>query len=226
MIKLIEETHKYINTETGEEYTSVSAVLSQFKKPFDTKYWAAKKAKDYGTTAEEVMDKWDKINDFSCHRGKNYHKIMEDFIIEYKETPGNSNLYSSFTHNLNLLGDANVIYAEKIVYNHEFKVAGMADVIVDHGSEFSIMDLKTNKQFRYLSKYNEYLLKPVDHLQSCEFNNYALQLSLYAFMYSQMTGKKLRALAINYLNTETERWRNIPIQYLRYEAYLLLKSKK
>jgi len=208
MIKLIEETHKYINTETGEEYTSVSAVLSQFKKPFDTKYWAAKKAKDYGTTAEEVMDKWDEIKDFSCHRGKNYHKIMEDFIIEYKETPGNSNLYSSFTHNLNLLGDANVIYAEKIVYNHEFKVAGMADVIVDHGSEFSIMDFKTNKQFRYLSKYNEYLL------------------SLYAFMYSQMTGKKLRALAINYLNTETERWRNIPIQYLRYEAYLLLKSKK
>ena len=205
MIKLIEETHKYINTETGEEYTSVSAVLSQFKKPFDTKYWAAKKAKDYGTTAEEVMDKWDEIKDFSCHRGKNYHKIMEDFIIEYKETPGNSNLYSSFTHNLNLLGDANVIY---------------------HGSEFSIMDFKTNKQFRYLSKYNEYLLKPVDHLQSCEFNNYALQLSLYAFMYSQMTGKKLRALAINYLNTETERWRNIPIQYLRYEAYLLLKSKK
>lgn len=225
MITLIEETHKYINTETNEEYTSVSKVLSQFKKPFDKKYWAEKKAKDYGTSADEVMQLWDDLKDYSCARGKNYHKIMEDFIISGKRTEDNDSLYDSFSQNIQPIGEAKNIHAERILYSHEHKIAGTADVIIDHPfNQFSIVDFKTNKRFRYHSQYGEYLLAPVDHLQACEFNNYTLQLSLYAYMYSQLTGYKLRSMSINFLDQETQRWLNIPIHYMKYEALLLLRS--
>lgn len=224
MIKLLAETHKYINTQTNEEYASVSSILSCFKKPFDKVYWAKKKADDYGTSPEEVLDLWDNLRDHSCARGKNYHKIMEDYIASQKSESSNESLYVSFINNLNLLGDYKTLHAEQIVYNHEYKVAGTADVIVDHGDTFSILDFKTNKNFRYISKYKEYLLAPIDHLQACEFNNYTMQLSLYAYMYSELSGKKLKAMAINYLNASTETWQNIPINYMKYEALLLLRS--
>lgn len=224
-IKLIEETHKYINTETGEEYASVSSILSKFKKPFDKKYWSEKKAKDYGTSVEEVLDQWDGLRDFSCARGKNYHKIMEDYITLNKRDEENITLYESFDHILDRFGDIRCMYAEHIVYNDFYKVAGMADIIIDHGDQFSILDFKTNKKFRFYSPYNEYLLAPVGHLQACEHNTYALQLSLYAYMYEIQSGKKLRAMAINYLNAEKEKWNYIPVQYLKYEVHLLLKSK-
>jgi len=227
MITLIEETHKYFNTETNEEYASVSKVLSQFKKPFDKIYWAEKKAKDYGTSVDEVLQMWDDLKDHSCVRGKNYHKIMEDFIVEGKRTEDNDSLYDSFSLNIQPLGEVKGIHAERIVYSHDHKIAGMSDVIIDHPyNQFSIVDFKTNKNFRYHSKYGEYLLAPVDHLQSCEFNNYSLQLSLYAYMYSQLTGYKVKSLAINYLDQETQRWHNVPIHYMKYEALLLLRSFK
>jgi ATP-dependent exoDNAse (exonuclease V) beta subunit len=225
MITLIEESHKYINTESDEEYASVSKVLSQFKKPFDTKYWAEKKAKDYGTSADEVIQLWDDLKDHSCARGKNYHKIMEDFIVDGKRTEDNDSLYDSFSYNIQPLGDTRRIHAERIVYSHEHKIAGMSDVIIDHPyNQFSIVDFKTNKNFRYNSKYGEYLLAPVEHLQACEFNNYTLQLSLYAYMYSQLTGYTVKSLAINYLDQETQRWQNVPVHYMKYEALLLLRS--
>jgi len=225
MIKLIEETHKYVNTDTNEEYASVSSILSLFKKPFDKKYWAEKKAADYGTSVDEVLQQWDDLRDHSCARGKNYHKIMEDFLLTQKREDGNDSLYDSLQHNMSNLGTIKEVYAERLLYDHDYKVAGTADVIIDHPfNQFSVLDFKTNKKFRYVSKYGEYLLAPVDHLQSCEFNTYTLQLSLYAYMYSQISGRKLKGMAINFLDEEKQTWSNIPIHYMKYEALLLLRS--
>lgn len=225
MIKLIEETHKYINTDTGEEYISVSKLLSRFKRPFDKAFWAEKKAKEYGTSAEEVLQMWDDLRDYSCHKGKNYHKIMEEYIITGIKDPINQSLYDSFDSNIEYLGDIINIDAEKLLHSHEYKVAGTSDVIINHpNNQFSIVDFKTNKAFRFHSKYNEYLLSPVDHLQSCEFNIYTLQLSLYAFMYSALTGKKLKSMAINFLDEGRQTWKHIHIHYMKYEALLLLRS--
>jgi hypothetical protein len=223
MITLIEETHQYINAETNEEYHSVSSVLSKFKKPFNKTFWSNVKAKQLNTTAEDIIEQWDEIRDNSCVRGKNYHKIMEDYILTGKREIGNESLYSSFASNIIPLGNAKKIHAEKLLHNDEYKIAGTADIIIDHDDSFSIIDFKTNKAFRYFSPYNEYLLAPVDHLQACEFNTYALQLSLYAYMYECLSNKKLKALIINYLNKETQTWTKIPVQYLKYEALLLLR---
>jgi len=228
MLRLKEDTHQYIDDETNEEYTSVSVVLSQFKKPFDSEYWAEKKAKDYGTSKDEVLSLWEEVKDTACFRGKNYHKLMEDFILFDKRETDADSLYNSFSRNLDKMGDGIItIDAEKLLYNTQYKVAGTADVIINHsGREFSIMDFKTNRQFRYFSKYKEFLLPPIDHLQACEFNNYTMQLSLYAYMYSIMSGKTCRSLAINFLNKDTQEWEHIPVNFMKYEAMLLLRSYK
>ena len=46
------------------------------------------------------------------------------------------------------------------------------------------------------------MLEPLDHLSVCEHSTYTMQLSLYAYLYEQMTGKKCRKLVIYYLNKD------------------------
>lgn len=68
------------------------------------------------------------------------------------------------------------------------RFAGTADWVYPQliqGAKFiSIKDHKTDKKFT-MSNGLENLLYPVNHLQNCSFNRYALQLSFYAYMFEQ-----------------------------------------
>ena len=85
------------------------------------------------------------------------------------------------------------VYSEELVWVDEYKVAGTADLIIEHNDyEFSVGDFKTNKSIDFCSKYGDRLLDPVSHLSDCNYNIYSLQLSLYAYLFSLRTGKKIR----------------------------------
>ena len=92
------------------------------------------------------------------------------------------------------------VLCENLMYNEDIKIAGTADLIYEHkGNEFTIGDFKTNKRFRFSSQYKEKMKLPVDHLDYCEFNTYALQLSFYAWLHEKQTGKRCRKCVIFYL---------------------------
>jgi hypothetical protein len=50
--------------------------------------------------------------------------------------------------------------------------------------------------------YKDWMLEPLDHLPVCEHSTYGMQLSIYAYLYEQMTGMKCRQLVIYYLNKD------------------------
>ena len=111
------------------------------------------------------------------------------------------------------------------MYDHDYELAGTADLVFNHkNNTFTIGDFKTNKRFNFTSKYCETLLPPVDHLHNCEFNVYALQLSIYAYMYEKLTNTKCRGLVIFYL--EGGKWVSVSCNYLKNDVIAILEDYK
>jgi len=224
-VKFDEPTHTYRNTETGERYTSATQLISKFKKPFDSQYHAERVAKREGVPVEMVLESWEHEKEKSIVKGKNIHSLLENYV-RYGETEKDYTwLYKSFEKQREkLVGKSKKVYAEKLLWNHEYKLAGTCDLLYEHDSNFTILDYKTNKVITAFSKYNEYLLPPVDFLSYCEYNVYALQLSIYAYMFEQLSNKKIRNLHILYLNEDKFISFNVP--YMRQETKLLLEAHK
>lgn len=231
-IKFIEETHRYINTETNRDYISGTTFLGKYKPKFDADkmayFTALKRSKSEGRniTKEEILLEWEHNKNYACERGTGFHLAMENFIKygevseEYKKIINNYSLVVSKT-----VQDITNVFSEIIFYLDEFEIAGTADICWEHSDDtFTIGDFKTNKQFRFYSPYNNWLLPPIAHLAECEFNSYALQLSLYAYMCEKLTGKKCRGLLILWMNKDTGKFEPIRCNYMKHEILMLLKN--
>ena len=63
MIKLIAETHTYVNDSAPNcKYTSVTTVLGKYKEKFDEDYHAQRVADRRGLTKQDVIQEWREIN--------------------------------------------------------------------------------------------------------------------------------------------------------------------
>ncbi|NBP03210.1 MAG: hypothetical protein EBU90_24555 [Proteobacteria bacterium] len=220
-----EEKHLYTNSNTGEIYTSATQLLSKFKKPFDKYKHSQRVAEREGVTQQEILDRWEQMKDTSIVKGKNIHKLMENYIRFGGQEPGWSWLYSSFEKQREQIFEKyDEIHSELLLYNDEFKIAGTCDGLIESKYEFSIFDFKTNKKLSTSNPFGDYLLYPLDFLQVCEYNVYALQLSLYAYMYEKISGKRVRNLSILYLKNDYLKTFNVP--YLKFEVKVMLNHYK
>ena len=222
------DTHVYTNTETGETYTSVTTFIGKYKKPFDKDKWSKYVAQRDGLSQEEVLDKWSNITTTAQNRGTNVHLIMENYIKEKKIEKGYEEFVDSFIKKTNgiILPDSKIL-SEELLYSHEHKLAGTADLIVENKNIFHVMDFKTNKKFNYTNKYNEYFFEPIDYLPQCEFTTYTIQLSIYARMHELLTGKKCAGMKVFYLREFKDKtfWQDIPMIYMKDTVDKLLKDK-
>jgi len=219
--------HSYKNAFTGDIYTSASAVLGKFKKPFEADLVAERVAKKRKCTVEEVKAEWKKSNDDSKTYGTEIHAVIEQYNklgtydIKYVD------IVQAYI-DLDLVDSKrDELLIEQQVYNHEYKIAGTADIIrVEEKGGFSIFDLKTNKKFNLYSQYNDYLLSPISHLPACEYSIYALQLSLYAYMYQGITGRKVNQLGVMYYDRDNCKFTHYPVNYMKHEVMSMLNYLK
>lgn len=226
-IELDKDRHVYINTETGDTYTSVTSFISRYKKPFDKDFWSKKIAAREGVDPSVILDTWKNLTTTAQDRGTNIHTIMERFLKEKHIEPGHEELIESFNKKTyGILKNNSKVLSESILYLHDHKLAGTADLIVENGGIFHVLDFKTNKKFNFQSKYNEYFLEPLDYLQQCEFTGYTLQLSIYAYMHEKITGKKCGGLKIFYLREfDGAFWQEINCTYMRGAVEDMLQHK-
>lgn len=227
-INFIEATHRYINTETGDDYKSATTLLGLFKNKFDEKRIAGLTAKKRGITVEEVLNEWAEIRNTACTKGTNIHLALENFIKHNEIDKEYETLIEDFKNIINSMSDIKCIHSEILLYLDKYKVAGTSDLIFEHNDgTFSVGDFKTNKKFRYYSEYNEHLKYPVQHLNNCEFINYSLQLSLYAYMYETLypdKAGKCRGLFLLWYNPDTFTWELIHCPYMKHEILMILKN--
>lgn len=223
MLKFDPVSHTYVNPYTEESYISTTQLLSKFKKPFDVEKISKRVADKEGVTQDEIKERWKKINSDSKVYGQKIHKVLEDFNSAKIVTEGYEDLINAYKE-INIIDEDDTLLVEEKLFNHHFKLAGTADLIrLEDRGGFSIFDLKTNKKFNLFNPYSEYLLNPLSHLSACEYTTYALQLSLYAYMYQGMTGRNVNQLGVIYYNKDNNEFLYYPSPYMKSDVSLLLE---
>lgn len=74
-----EPTHKYQDS-LGNNYTSTTTLLHDYKAKFDRDYWLKKKAAELGISEKRLAKQWQDITDEACARGTATHNGLEDGI--------------------------------------------------------------------------------------------------------------------------------------------------
>jgi ATP-dependent exoDNAse (exonuclease V) beta subunit len=221
MIVFDEKSHTYTNSQTEDKYISVTTLLGKYKVPFDKEKHSLRVAEREGVTQEMVLEMWEQENKKATDRGTKIHKLMENYVSYGEKVEDYDWMYKSYDKIAsNHINKYKKVYSENLLYNHKYKVAGTADLIYDHGDFFTVGDFKTNKKFKYTSDFDELFKQPVDHLTYCEFNNYALQLSMYAYMYEEITNKKCKKIVVFYL--KEDKWQAIHCNYLKSDIKSIL----
>lgn len=223
------EKHKYFN-KFGEEYISTTTLLNCYVKEFDTDKHAARVAEKNDTTPEAIKNMWKDITQQACDKGSAIHTVMENYIKDGTYNSDYSSLLRSFDKATECFRRTS-ISSEKLLHNHGARIAGTTDVCMENKDEFFLMDFKTNKKFTFSSAFKEFLLPPLDFLHNCKYNIYTLQLSIYAYMYEQLSNKKCAGLKILFLKHNavgSAFWQEIPALYARdtVEKLFILRKQQ
>ena len=221
-----EEGHTYTNTETSELYISATTLLRDYHEPFDSIGAATRVSKREGVEMQFILDLWQRQNDEANVKGTFIHKIIEDHLTGQltRDHPKILKLVKQFDaiQKDHVLPRYTEIHSEKVLWNHDHKLAGMADIIYDYKDGFIIGDIKTNKKFNFYSAYNDYMRAPVGHLHHCQFNEYCLQLSLYAFMREELTQTTCKGLVVYYYDPTLSDFVAYHLNYMKPEIELLI----
>ena len=221
MIKFDKKTHKYVCEKTGKELISTTTLIGKYKKPFDKKEHATRVAnrETFESARVKIIEK---EKNRACDYGTNIHEVMEDYLTTGKKVDKYDSLYTSYDKWKHIFKNYPTLMCEEKLYDLDNYIAGTADLIYENKKHFIIGDFKTNKAFNFYSPYNEFMLEPISHLSACEFNTYAMQLSIYAYMYEKLSGKKCSGCVIMYKD-KTDKFYPIRVNYLKTEVLVLIR---
>ena len=195
-----EHSYKSIDGAEGINWTSVTTLISSLKKPFDAKAVAArvsknKRSKWYGIEPKIIEQIWQNESDRAIGLGTFYHNQREADLCSLASieregitvpviSPSGEHEGIRFAPSQKL--DPGV-YPEHMVYLKSTGICGQSDLVEVVNGKVNIIDYKTNKEIKTEAFTNwegitEKMLDPISHLDDCNFNHYALQLSIYMYI--------------------------------------------
>jgi hypothetical protein len=182
------------------DWVSVTTLISNFKKPFDAKAVAAKvtknkKSKWFGIEPATILKIWDDESQRAMSLGTYYHNQREADICSLasmeREGVTVPVITPSGEHDGIRLAPSQKldpgVYPEHMVYLKSAGICGQSDLVEVVNGKIYIIDYKTNKEIKKESFVNwegvsDKLSFPIHHLDDCNFNHYALQLSIYMYI--------------------------------------------
>lgn len=204
---------------------------------------------DFNREQQSILDEWDRKNKEACERGTKIHADIEN---SFYKNPKNISLKK-----FNIGGkfeckkdytDLDLeygVYPEYLVYRESddkvLRIAGQIDLIVKSGNNIWIIDHKSNSKIDLKSGFDSNtrsyvkMKYPLNTLDDCNYNHYALQLSTYAWMLQKINPNFIiKDLIINhydhdgnntlyhcdYLKKEVER------MLLQYRKDLILNNRR
>jgi ATP-dependent exoDNAse (exonuclease V) beta subunit len=215
-IKFFEKDHHYeIDGERAS--MSVSQLISKYEKPFDNTI-AHMVAKKNGRLVEDVLWDWEFNKDYSCHKGSEFHLMVEQFfqrrtipidkeaIISFYRKKQNDfwkedqiekyyNEMALFIRNFKNFyewwrQDHILLKSEFVIGDKDTKICGTIDNLSYNKKtkKLALFDYKTNKEIKRKGFKNETMLSPINNIPKCELGKYSLQLWLYKLILQQNTG--------------------------------------
>lgn len=193
--------HSYKSIEADEiKWISVTSLVSQFKKPFDAKTVAervtkSKRSKWFGIPPQKILEIWDSEANRATTLGTYYHNQREADLCSFAsiERDGITVPVITPVEEIDGLKQAPSqrldpgVYPEHMVFLKSAGICGQSDLVEVVNGYVNITDYKTNKEiktesFKDWEGISEKLLLPVNNLDDCNFNHYALQLSIYMYI--------------------------------------------
>jgi len=219
-----DHSYKSLNPEEKINWTSVTTVISALKKPFDAKKTAEKVSKKktskwYGVDPVIIQEIWKNEADRSTTLGTWYHNQREDDLCSLASleregvtvpvfSPSGENNGIRVAPNQKLEPG---VYPEHMVYLKSAGLCGQSDLVEVVNGKVNIIDYKTNKEIKMEGFTNwegvtDKMLPPVDSLDDCHFNHYALQLSIYMYIILKHNPKlKPGRIFVHHITFEVER---------------------
>jgi hypothetical protein len=240
-----DHTYRSIDGAEGIDWISVTTIISSLKKGFDAKAVAArvsknKRSKWFGIDPKDIEAIWKNEADRATTLGTYYHNQREDDLCSLASmeregvtvpviAPSGENDGIRYAP-LQKLDSG--IYPEHMVYLRSAGICGQSDLVEVVNGKVNIIDYKTNKEIKTEAFTNwegvtEKMLDPVSHLDDCNFNHYALQLSIYMYIILKHNPKlKPGRIFIHHITFEQEgedKW-GYPIAKLDNEGNPIVKE--
>lgn len=218
----------HIYTCNGNQMESVTTVVENCFPKFDAEYWAAKKAKQQGCTAEKILKQWEQ----NAVQARNLGTMMHDKIEKYymgieSENDATFDLFLAFAKDHKL----NPYRTEWRIFYEEYGIAGTLDFLECSDGRFVIYDWKRstkliNKgQVEQYSRFRKKALEPVSHLDDTSFYHYALQVSFYRYILEQKYDINVSEGKLAVFHPDNGKYYLIDIPYLREEVIAVLESR-
>lgn len=195
------ENHKYESVDPAEaiEWLSVTSFVSKFKEKFDPvstsiKCSKNKRSKWYGIPPEEIQQIWAGKTQKAITTGSWYHEQRESDILglDTIERSGRTLpvIKPIYDKGVKIAPEQRLVegvYPEHFVYLRSVGICGQSDRVEVIKDSVDIIDYKTNEEiktegFRNWEGITKKMLDPLIHLDDCNFNHYALQLSVYMYI--------------------------------------------
>jgi hypothetical protein len=201
ILRFTPQDHKYtsIKKEDERDWISATSFIGNFKQPFDADAIAAKSSRKknskwYGMTPDDIKAAWKAEALRATTLGTWYHNCRERDLCEL-ETIERTGVTVPIVKPIEIEGVkyspeqklSDGVYPEHLVYLKSAGICGQSDLVEVINGQVHITDYKTNKEIKTEGFTNwegitTRMLPPVAHLDDCNLNHYALQLSLYMFM--------------------------------------------
>jgi ATP-dependent exoDNAse (exonuclease V) beta subunit len=249
-IKFYEKDHRYeINGERAA--MSVSQLISKHEKPFDRDNIARRVAKRDGKLLEDILWEWEYNKDYSCHKGSEFHLIVEQFFqrriipidrdslegfLNKKSNINSKNISEYYSQMALLVNNFRKFYdwwkedhillkSEFVIGDKKTRVCGTIDNLSlnKKTGELALFDYKTNKEIKREGYKGETMLSPINSVPKCELGKYSLQLWLYKLILERNTNFKVGDCQVVWV-AGLEDYELISILDVKKEAELLLDN--
>ena len=240
-----DHSYKSIDGAEAIDWISVTTIISSLKKGFDAKVISEKVSKNkrskwYGVEPKDIEAIWKNEADRATTLGTYYHNQREDDLCSFASIEREGVTIPVFAPSGETDGiryaplqklDSG-IYPEHMVYLRSAGICGQSDLVEVVNSKVNIIDYKTNKEIKTEAFTNwegvsEKMLDPISHLDDCNFNHYALQLSIYMYIILKHNPKlKPGRIFIHHITFEQEKedkW-GYPIAKLDYDGNPIVKE--
>jgi len=240
-----DHSYKSIDDSDNIDWVSVTTLISHLKKSFDAKKTAErvsknKRSKWFGIEPAKIEAIWKNEADRATTLGTYYHNQREGDLCSLASIEREGVIIpiiapSGETDGIRYAPSQKLdagIYPEHMVYLKSAGICGQSDLVEVVNGKVNIIDYKTNKEIKTEAFTNwegvsEKMLDPVSHLDDCNFNHYALQLSIYMYVILKHNPKlKPGRIFIHHITFEQEgedKW-GYPIAKLDNEGNPIVKE--
>lgn len=208
-IRFYEKGHKYYISGKQQSPISVTTLIGGLFPKFDAdkavkSMMRGKKFNEthemWGKTAEEIKECWSNAGKESCRLGTMLHNQIEDhyngeyidtdpeLLVEWKQ-------FNDFLQNNGVPEGSKPYRTEWCIYDESNMIAGSIDMVYENpDNTLSLYDWKRTKKIEKNSAFDYGITEAVEHLPSCNYWKYSLQLNIYKYILETKYGKTVKDL--------------------------------